>query len=191
MLLQTSLLQQLLQIIKFNLQLRRINYRLFDFKNLGTSRLNEAISRIVVLLLSLFLWSPYGIGQTVIFLPCGFFFFLSFFLSFLFLAESQPSQIGCLPYFHTWCGLSANLGCRSETCCTRLAENTGRKKVAKNRHLGTIAQLCRAISSQLMPMTHAPETGARNRHQKTGVGFWRVCHTIWCRIFPAPDSGVG
>ena len=31
----------------------------------------------------------------------------------------------------------------------RLAENTGRKKVAKNRHLGTIAQLCRAVSSQL------------------------------------------
>jgi len=28
--------------------------------------------------------------------------------------------------------------------------NTGRKKVAKNRHLGTVAQLCRAISSQLM-----------------------------------------
>jgi len=34
-------------------------------------------------------------------------------------------------------------------CCTRLAENTGRKNDAKNRHLGTIAQLCRAISSQL------------------------------------------
>jgi len=30
-----------------------------------------------------------------------------------------------------------------------LAENTGRKKVTKNRHLGTIAWLCRAISSQL------------------------------------------
>jgi len=30
----------------------------------------------------------------------------------------------------------------------RIAENTGPKKVAKNRHLGTIAQLCRAISSQ-------------------------------------------
>jgi len=36
-----------------------------------------------------------------------------------------------------------------KTCCTRLAENTGCKKVAQNRHLGTIAQLCRAISSQL------------------------------------------
>jgi len=31
----------------------------------------------------------------------------------------------------------------------RLAKNTGHKKVAKNRHLGTIAQLCRAVSSQL------------------------------------------
>ena len=44
---------------------------------------------------------------------------------------SQPSQIGCLPYFHTWCGLSANLRCRSETCFTRLAENTGCKKGQK------------------------------------------------------------
>ena len=34
-------------------------------------------------------------------------------------------------------------------CCWRLAANTGRKKVAKNRHLGTIAQLKRAISLQL------------------------------------------
>jgi len=34
-------------------------------------------------------------------------------------------------------------------CGMRLAENTGRKKVAKNRHLITITQLCRAISSQL------------------------------------------
>jgi len=33
--------------------------------------------------------------------------------------------------------------------CTRLAANTGRKKVAKNRHLDTVAQLCRAISSQI------------------------------------------
>jgi len=55
-----------------------------------------------------------------------------------FLASSQPLQIGCLPYFYTLCGLSANFRCRSEMCCTRLAENTGRKNVAKNRHLGTM-----------------------------------------------------
>ena len=32
--------------------------------------------------LKIFFWSSYGIGQTIIVLPCGFFFFLSFFLSF-------------------------------------------------------------------------------------------------------------
>jgi len=36
----------------------------------------------------------------------------------------------------------------SDMCGTRLAENAGPKKVAKNRHLGTITQLCLAISSQ-------------------------------------------
>ena len=30
-------------------------------------------------------------------------------------------------------------------CCTRFAENTGRKNSPKSRHLGTIAQLCLAI----------------------------------------------
>jgi len=66
-----------------------------------------------------------------------------------FLADSPLSHIGCLPYFPTWCDLIANLGCRPETCCMRLAENTGCKKSSKIRHLGTIAQLCRAMSLQL------------------------------------------
>jgi len=61
-------------------------------------------------------------------LSCGFFYILYLF----FVAYSQPSQIECLPYLHTWCGPSANLGCRSETCCTRLAGNAERKKIAKN-----------------------------------------------------------
>jgi len=53
-----------------------------------------------------------------------FLFWKAFILVHLFLACSHPSQIGRLPYFHTmsWCDLSANLRCRSETCCTRLAE---------------------------------------------------------------------
>ena len=95
-----------------------------------------------------FLWPPYVIGQTIILLPCGFFLLLSS-SSFLFLALSQRPQIGCLPYFYTWRGPSANLEYRSEMCCLELSANTGRKKVAKNRHLGTIAQLRLAISSQL------------------------------------------
>jgi len=72
-----------------------------------------------------FLWPPCVADADIIFLPCG------FFLSFLFLALSQRPQIGCLPYFHTWCGPGANLECRSEMCCMRLAGNTGRKNDAK------------------------------------------------------------
>jgi len=44
-----------------------------------------------------------------------------------------------LPYFHTQCGLSANLGCRSETFCTQLAENVGRKKSPSAHHRTTLS----------------------------------------------------
>ena len=74
-----------------------------------------------------FLWPTYEIGQAIIFLPCGFFLLSSFFLSF-----SSPNLSGRrsnVYYTSTHdCGLSANLECRSEMCCTRLAGNTRRKK---------------------------------------------------------------
>ena len=78
---------------------------------------------------------------------CSFFFFPCL------ISAPQRSEIGCLPYFHThtWCGLSANLGCRCETCCTRLAGNAGRKKIAKkspSAHYRTTSSGYR-ISSQL------------------------------------------
>ena len=71
-------------------------------------------------------------------------FALWFLLSLFFLFFSSPNLSR-----RRLCGLSANLGCRSETCCTRLAENTGCKKSPKIRHLHTIVQLYRAISQQL------------------------------------------
>jgi len=146
------------------------------------------------------LWSPYGIGQTIIFSSCGFFFFLMaalcnrgaiIFLPFNFyllllsiyllffprlisaaagwrccggFAISAPWYkwlylltylLGCL----TWCGPSAYLECRSERCCMRLTANAGPKKVAKNRHLGTIPQLCRAIPSQVRQQSVPPIFG--------------------------------
>jgi len=61
---------------------------------------------------------------------------LSFFFFFF---PAQRSEIGCLPYFHTWCGLSANLECRFEMCCTRLAENTGCKKSPSGYHCTTLS----------------------------------------------------
>jgi len=84
-------------------------------------------------------------------------FALWFFLSSFFLSSSSiffPRLISAvadwlsaiLPHMvWPWC----NLRRRSETSCWRHAEYTGRKTRQKNRNLGTIAQLCRAISSQL------------------------------------------
>jgi len=70
-----------------------------------------------------------------------------FILSFVVLLSFFPRLISAVVDWMsaTWCGLSANLECRSEMYCTRLAGNAGRK----NRHLRTIVQLCRHISSQL------------------------------------------
>jgi len=71
-----------------------------------------------------------------IFLSCGslYLLLLSFSLPIL-----SHRRLGCLPYFHTWCGPSANLGCRSETCCSRLAGNAGCKKSPSGHHHTTLS----------------------------------------------------
>ena len=89
--------------------------------------------------LSTLLWSPCVIGLTIIFLPCDFY-LLPFFPRLISAVGDWMSTI--LPHM---CGLSVNLECMSEMRCTLLAENTGCKKSP----FGTIAQLCRAVSSQL------------------------------------------
>jgi len=79
---------------------------------------------------SWFLWPPNR--AAIIFCRCGFFFLF-------FLACSQRSQIGCLPYFHAWCGLSTNIECRPEMWCMQLAENTGRKNLQSAHHCTTLS----------------------------------------------------
>jgi len=98
-------------------------------------------------------------------------------------------------FCHTWCGLSANLRCRSETCCLRLAANTGRKKVVKNRNLGTIAQLRRAISSQLR---HASTIGKNLSSSNTSytcpynmVNFGPLAAEIVSLVWGTPDNFNG
>jgi len=89
---------------------------------------------------------------------CGHYIFALRFLLSVFFFSSPNLSRRRLDVFLTWCGFSANLGCRSETCCRRLAVNTGCKKLPKNRHLGTIAQLWRAVSLQL---TYVSTTGKK------------------------------
>ena len=69
---------------------------------------------------------------------CGF-----FLLSFFFFLFPSPNLSGrrldVYHTFHTRCGLSANLECRYQTCCTRLAENTGRKKSPSGHRRTTLS----------------------------------------------------
>ena len=62
---------------------------------------------------------------------------------FFFISSSNLSGrrrvTGCLRYFHTWCGLSENLECRSEMYCTQLARNTGHKKYPSWHHRTTLS----------------------------------------------------
>ena len=77
----------------------------------------EHIDNGRVLLWCSLLWSPCVADADIIFVLFRSFFFLFF-----------PR----LPYFHTWCDLSANLECRSEMCCTRFTGNAGPKKCQKS-----------------------------------------------------------
>jgi len=82
------------------------------------------VHKFTLIALEYYYGRPIGYGRPLYFRPVvsSFFFFFA-----------SPIRIRRIldvyhTSFHTWCGLSANLECRSEMCCTRLAENTGRKK---------------------------------------------------------------
>jgi len=106
------------------------------------SRLSEHDATQVLLLL----WSPYGIGQTIIFSSCRLFFLSSFF----FFSSPNLSRRR-LDVCHTSTHGVALVRI-SDTGLKPAARGSLKhrmQKSRKNRHLGTIAQLCRAISSQL------------------------------------------
>jgi len=90
-------------------------------------------------------------------------------------------QIGCLPYVYTWCEPIANLECRYETCCTLEVQD------AKNHYFGTIAQLCRAISSELRHVSTIGKKFLNNSTSSTcpdnmvnfGLLTAEICWRVW------------
>ena len=74
------------------------------------------------------LWPPCVADSDIIFCPVVSFLLLLFPRLLSAVAEWMST---ILPHM-VW--LSANLGCRSETCCTWLAENTGRKNSPSGLH---------------------------------------------------------
>ena len=90
---------------------------------------------------------------------CAHYIFVLFLLLSFFLVFSWPDLSGRRldvyhTYFRTRCGLSANLECRSEIYCTRLAENTGRKKPDKDRQLRTTDANCLRNARILLSVCH-------------------------------------
>ena len=83
---------------------------------------------------------------------------------------------------------SANLECRSEMCCTQLAGNTGRKSYAKIVICCTIAQICRAISSQLIHESTIGKKLLSSNIYPTCPIFVRNAHRYTCN--PQPSRGV-
>ena len=93
---------------------------------------------------------------------CGFYLSSSFFprlYSFARLFSAVADWTSTI-YFHTWCGLSVNLECRSGMCCTRLAGNTWRKNSPQIR----LSQLCRAMSSQLKHVSTVRKKLVKQQH---------------------------
>ena len=80
----------------------------------------------------------------------------------------------------------------SEMCCKRLAGNTGRKNDANNRSFGTIAQLCRTVSSQLR---HVSTMGKNLLNSNTCphnmVNFGLLTAEICWRVWDTPANFNG
>ena len=86
------------------------------------------------------LWPPCVADADIIFVR----WFLSIFLFFPRLISAVADWMSTIHIHTIHMVCSANLECRCEMCCTQLAVQD-----PKNRHLAIIAQLCRAISSQV------------------------------------------
>ena len=103
---------------------------------------------------------------------------------FFLLLSSSPNLSGRrLNVYHTSTH-GVNLECRSEMCCTRLAGNAGPKKSPKMRHVGTIVQLCRTISSQLRHVSTIGKNVLNSNISSTCSGELRplaaeICWRVW------------
>jgi len=132
------------------------------------------------------LWSPYGIGQTIIFLPCG---YLSFFVF-----SSPYLSRRRLDVCHT--STHANLRCRSETCCTRLAANTGRKKVSLSGYIFATEVYISTIVKNVLS-TNTSSTRSHNMVNlgpltaEIGSGVWGTpANFNWFRVLAALLHGI-
>jgi len=99
-----------LPVLTFGPSFCRSHGPAFSSQDIWSFRFPACIFSVPVIVVMVALWNR---ADHYIF---ALWFLLSFFLfSSPNLSDRRLDE--CLPYFHTWCSFSANLGCRSETCC--------------------------------------------------------------------------
>jgi len=111
----------------------------------------------------------------------------SIFLSSFFLAYSQRSEIGWLPYLHTWCGLSVNLGCTPETWCTNVMHaarwkyrtHNSPKKLPSEHHRITLSGYIFAIKARI-----------DNRKKMLNSNISVIMFSQYGKLRPTNGSGV-
>jgi len=118
-------------------------------------------------------------------------FLSTFYLSFFIFSPNLSGRRSDVYHTSTRCSPSANLECTCEMCCTWLAANTRRK----NRHFGTIAQLYRAISSELRHVSTIGKKLLNNNISSTCpdnmVNFGLLTAEICWRVWGTPANSTG
>ena len=115
----------------------------------------------------------------------SFFFYISFFPRLI----SAAADWICLPYFHTW--PSANLECRSEMCCTRLAGNTGRKKLPFWHYGTTLSGYIFSTKARIDNRKNMINIDTSSTYPHNMVNFGLVTAEIRWRVWGTPANSNG
>ena len=92
---------------------------------------------------------------------------------------------------YRWCGPSANLECRSEMCCTRLAEDTGRKKSPFWYHRTTLSRCIFAVEACIENRKTMLNTDTSSTCPDNMVNFGLLTAEICWRVWGTPANFNG
>jgi len=89
------------------------------------------------------------------------------------------------------CGLSATLGRMSETCCTRLAENTARKKSPSVHHRTTLSGYIFATKLHIDNRKNLLNSNTSSTCPDNMVNFGRLAAALFSGVWGTPANFNG
>ena len=116
---------------------------------------------------------------------CGHYIFVLWFLLSSFLFPRLISAVG------DWCGLSANLGCMSEMCCTQIAPNSGRKTSPSQHHRTTLLGYILATKAHIDNRKKLLSSNIASTRPDNMVNFGPLMAEIGSRVWGTPTNFNG